>query len=243
MEFTIKKSSKDNLIQFIEWIKDRAEDPVHKNNKDLIADFLEQVVVVELKKLENDPQEFDTKVEIPDDAIPKQGPDPATLIRKVVKVLAEEMIDKDGNPVDVDEILNTVEEEEDDPQTVVPAVPEPKLDGMGGVCPTGEVLTASKGYNRTGNSHKKGKKRPLNADEREYITQEFLKKNGNLEDKDCTGIAKHLGLSVNGKTPWQVTGWVSELCRRVADGKIIINSNQSIPVPQFVPNPLKKRLK
>ena len=236
MEFTIKKSSKDSLVQFVEWIKDRAKDPLHENNKDIIADFLEKVVVVELKKLENDPTEFDSKIDIPDDLIPRQGPDANTLIRKVVGVLVEEMMDKDGNPLDLNEILNldSTKEVEDKSTTV---------EDEESAEPLGEVLTGKeeKGSIRTGNNHKKGKKRPLNDCERTYITQVFLSKNGVLADKDCTEIAKHLGISAEGKTPWQVTGLVSELCRQVNEGKLKLTKPATAPT--FVANPLKKKLK
>ena len=236
MEFTIKKSSKDKVLELVEWIKGRAQDPLHENNKDLIADFLEQVVVVELKRLENDPDEFDTKVEIPDDLIPNQGPNPYVLIRKVVKALTEELTDDKGDPIDVDSILNIdIEEEDGDSDDKKPLT-------------KGKVYTgsSSKGYNRDGNNHKKGKKNPLTDDQKTYITEKFLEKRGELDEKNCSEIAKHLGLSVNGKTPWQVTGWVSELHRKIAAGTLtfaLAPVPSALITPQFVVNPMKKRLK
>ena len=262
MEFTVQKSAKDSLISLAGWVKKKAEDPVHENNRDLIADFLEKVVVVELKKLTDKDEVRDVKVDIPDDELPKRGPDPAVLINKVMGALASELKDEDGNPLAVRDIAEALANGTI-PTPATPAQSEPKwMDEFRGLLKAERKIQAVKLYRTetgcglkeaidfydrlkeqmkngevnpapvsapasttpstnkfSGNNHSCGKKRRLTDQERDFITSVFDKKNGNLDEKDCSDIADHLGLSVNGKTPWQVTGYVSELHRRVADGR------------------------
>jgi len=281
MEFTIKEQAKDSLIQFVDWIKIRAEEKVHKNNKDLIADFLEHFIVVELKRMENEKETREIKVEIPDDQIPNQGPDPIDLIRKVVKTMTSEMVDEKGNPIKIKDILSgQVAEETPD-----------FIDGVKAFLKAGNKVKAVKLYkeykgesliqckeavdriqkqmnapppevnapppkanalpikrSRSGNNHSVGKKRRLTNDERDYITSQFTTFDGNLDENACSRIADVLKLSVNGKTPWQVTGYVSELHRKVAAGTLSLPNpsvykppKQSGSItPSFVPKPRKQ---
>ena len=65
MQTTIKFKAKDRLEKFLTWIQNRAKADIHKENAELISDFIDKVVKVELNRLENVKSVIHETVEIP----------------------------------------------------------------------------------------------------------------------------------------------------------------------------------
>ena len=69
MKITIETSTKAKVEEFFEFLKKRSSADEHKGNVDIIADFIDKVMVIELKRLQNDPDIFEENFEVPDDVI------------------------------------------------------------------------------------------------------------------------------------------------------------------------------
>lgn len=65
MQTTIKFKAKDRLEKFLTWIQNRAKADIHKENVELISDFIDKVVKVELNRLEHVTSVIHETVEIP----------------------------------------------------------------------------------------------------------------------------------------------------------------------------------
>jgi hypothetical protein len=192
MQVTIQSPVENRIKTFLEYLKKRAEDKVHENNIDLIADFVDKVLVVELKRLNNDPEVFDETIEIPDQVLVE----PLLRAKKSFDLSFEEFLKKNGAPVtssiDLDEVLSAPSK----PQSL----PDPKVVA---------------GLPRKGNGHKVAKKRALTDSEKDTIKMEFLALNGQIADDACQPIHQKLDPEV---TIFQVTGFVSYLHRKIAEG-------------------------
>jgi hypothetical protein len=69
MKVTIDMSVKDRLEALLEWLKKKAKEKAHENNGDVIADFVEKILVVELKNLDSKPETFGQDIEVPDEVL------------------------------------------------------------------------------------------------------------------------------------------------------------------------------
>jgi hypothetical protein len=76
---------------------------------------------------------------------------------------------------------------------------------------------------RNGNGHKVLKVRSLTPEERDHIAAEFLSLNGQIEEDLCTIIRDDLNAAGDGLvSPFQVTGFVTLCHSYVAKGKMIL---------------------
>ena len=197
MKITTDVSVKKRLESFLEYLKKRARDKVHENNGDVIADFVEKVLVVELKRLDSNPETYVQEIEIPDN------------------VLAEPLLKmKDNMDAAFNEFLTTkgITPQSGNPPLVIPQTQPVELSSTPG--PTASTP-------RNGNGHEAKKKRDLNDTEREVINAEFQALNGQFEDakKSATALLPYLGDEV---TVWQITGRISYLHRKIASGKLTV---------------------
>jgi hypothetical protein len=195
MIVTIDMSVKDRLEAHLEWLKERAKDKAHENNGDVIADFVEKILVVELKRLDSKPEIFAQDIEIPD------------------KVLAEPLLKmKESLDGAFNDFLSGKGITPPSGSTAPPSQPVPQTQPAGSTTPV-------TGTQRKGNGHAPGKKRKLNNPEKDNIKAEFMALNGEFEDakKSCTALLPQMGTDV---TVWQITGFVSYLHREIAANQL-----------------------
>lgn len=198
MKVSIELDVKERLDLLVSWIGKRAEDKAHNNNRDLIADFLDKFIVVELKRLENKPETILQDVEVPDSVL--SAPLKA-MKKKMDKAFNDFLAGKTGGTLP--------EEEEEESQTGTQTA----------VTATEATPPGNSTGPRNGNGHTVGFKRKLNDDEKDFIRSEFMKLNGQFEDakKSCTAMLPQMGDEI---TVWQVTGFVSYLHREIAAGRL-----------------------
>lgn len=196
MEITVEYLAKERLEKFLIWLKKRAENKIHKNNGDIIADFVDKVVVVELKRLENDTETITEEIEVPDEIMTEPLKEMKKRFDKTFKDFME------GNGINSTEIENTSESEAN------PATPAP-------------VSTSSSKKSRTGNGHGRKKKRDLTNDEKNTIKSEFTAMNGQIAEDACVEIHKKFDPDV---TIFQVTGFVTLMHKYVREGKITLSN-------------------
>lgn len=201
MDIQIERPVSQQLEQFFKFLKSRAEHKDHEANRDLIADFVDKVLVFEIKRVANTDEAVTEDIEIPEDVLvepllrAKQSMDDAFS-----QILKSKGIDLGYTST----VLGT--------QSVQPqSEPEPQSSGTQ--------------RPRSGNGHSSDRKRALENDERDTMRQEFLNLNGQLadNDKECTRIHQELNKNLNGRKPlsvWQVTGFISVCHRYVAQGSL-----------------------
>lgn len=192
MKFSIDAQVKDRLEALISWIDKRSEDKIHEKNGDVIADFLDKFLVVEMKRLENKPEVIQQDIEIPD----KVMLEPLTRMKEAVDGAFDTFMS--GRGITVPQSGSTPEEEDTATQTA-------------------PVATAN--TPRTGNGHSALAKRKLNDPEKNYIRQEFMALNGEFKDakKSCTAMLPQMGADIS---VWQITGFVSYLHREIAADRL-----------------------
>lgn len=217
MEITIEYSARERLEKFMEWLKKRAEDKIHENNGDIIADFVENVVVVELKRLENDSEIITEDIEIPNEVMAE----PLKAMKKQVDKAFKDFIDGNGlNSEESDDEKETESEPGDEEETE--SEPEAAPISGRGSSPKTTVSKVSKP--RNGNGHESKKKRPLTDPERNIIRSEFTALNGQIEEDACVKIKERLDSEVS---IFQVTGFVTYLHKEIAMGKDTVGDMDS----------------
>lgn len=228
MKVTVKESVPQMLERFLGYLTGRAQDPIHDGNRDLIADFVEKFVLVEMKMPETAEKPFDHTVEVPDEVYTK----PLELAQKQVdvykaflnKVLhaqesiattAREFLNK-GVPKDIPSLdsataqIHTIDKAlaAKDTPAPAPAVTPPVIP------PATEDRKA-----RNGNGHASKKVRDLNDNEKDIIRAGFTSLNGQIHEDACKPIHDRLNPEVSMA---QVTGFVTYLHGRVASGALTL---------------------
>jgi hypothetical protein len=203
MKVTMQIPAISNITSFFEHLKKVANDKVHEDNVDLIADFVEKVLVVEMKRLENESETFEQVIEIPDSVVieplrkaKKQFDDYFTkFLTERGAVTVEDPLELEVKPKDVD----------------VP-VKEPEQSSV----PTPSQFVAK----RSGNGHKVAKIRSLYGNEKDMIRAEFLRLNGQITEDACKPILAGLDKDVS---IFQVTGFMTYLHSQVAGGALEVS--------------------
>lgn len=200
MKIQLELSAKERLEAFLQFVGDRAHDKAHENNGDVIADFIDKFVVVELKRLENNPETFSQDIEIPDSVLVE----PLTKMKAAVDGAFDSFMNGKGITVPKNSPASTSSQSG---TTAFVAQTAP-------VVSPGTVVSGP----RNGNGHKAEMKRKLNSDEKDIIRTEFTRLNGEFEDekKSCTAMLTQMGTEI---TVFQVTGFVSYLHREIASGR------------------------
>jgi hypothetical protein len=207
MKVTMQVPASVPISSFFEHLKKVATDKVHENNVDLIADFVEKVLVVEMKRLENDPETFEQVIEIPDAVVIE----PLRKAKKQFDDFFTKFLTERGAP--------------DDPATDNTGIPypkksEPKVETKVEPVPTPTQFVAK----RSGNGHKIAKIRSLYGSEKDTIKAEFLNMNGQIAEDACKFIHARLGNEVS---IFQVTGFVTYLHSMIAGGSLEVRDMAS----------------
>ena len=226
MKITVQYTAEDRLNKFFSWLKKRSQDQIHVNNKDLIADFVEKFLVVELKRLANNTDKVDEEIEVPDEV----------LLDPVQKALSKfkSRMDTAFNDIIVNDLRGnvTTETPQVTPTSQVTMTPFGEIEAPQVTSVTqdpGEFTTippsGTQTYvprQRNGNGHKRTKKRDMTGEEKDQIRAEFLSVNGQIFPDACVGIHSRMADRAN-LGIFQVTGFVSYLHFQIAVGKIILS--------------------
>jgi hypothetical protein len=191
---------KDHIEAFMEYLKKRAVDKTHVKNGDVIADFIEKFIVVELKRLSQKDEFFPSDVELPDNLFL----DPL----KEAKKKMDDIFSGFFTPT-----AGTVPSKKADPTPPVTTPPEPLT-----IADITDPSTPAAPKKRNGNGHAKNKVRSLLDGEKDSIRSEFLTLNGQIDEDACVRLKKN-------KMPpevsiFQVTGFVTYLHLKVAGGEL-----------------------
>jgi len=204
MKVTIGYSVEQKLNNFLEFLKNRAMEDVHESNRDLIADFIDKVLVVEMKHYANNHEEIDETIEIPDNVIMEP-------MRK-----AKEKFDAAfAGFLSGDELPSQT-------ASAQPATsPPPKAASGSGVTTDNSDPSVPGAISRArnGNGHAANKVRDLEDSERDTIRTEFTTLNGQIAEDACLPILEMLANEI---TIFQVTGFVSYLHREISCGRLMM---------------------
>ena len=222
MKVTIKESIPKMLETFLSYLTKRAADPIHENSRDMIADFVEQFIVVEMK-LPDTEQPYDREIEVSDDVYKKplelaqkQVEVYKTFLNKVLKaqesiaLTAREFLNK-GVSQDVFSLDST----EAQINVIDKALAKEDVQDI--------VTTPSAAEKRNGNGHKSLKVRDLTNGEKDIIRAMFVDINGEITEDACKPIHARLDPVVSIA---QVTGRVSYHHNQVASGQLQVNDLQ-----------------
>ncbi|MCX5884350.1 MAG: hypothetical protein NT096_00295 [Proteobacteria bacterium] len=208
MKVTMQVPSITPLNTFFDYLKRVATDKVHEDNVDLIADFVDKVLVVEMKRLENNVETFEQVIEIPDCVIVE----PLQRAKKQFDDFFTKFLTDRGAPVKEDPVTDN---------TGIPyhpiSYPQPEqvLPGQGENDPVPSASAFVKA--RSGNGHKVAKIRSLFGNEKDTIRSEFLNLNGQISEDACKPIHASLDKEVS---IFQVTGFVTYLHSLIAGGAL-----------------------
>lgn len=221
MRVTATVSAMQPIETFLSYLKDRSGDPIHEKNVDVIADFIDRFLVVEMKRLETTTDVVKTEVEIPDDLV-KKPLEAANKQLDIYKAIIGKYVSTMGEMhKDLTELLQgagvvdkwaEVNAKDD--------VLDEALQASGAKDkPVPEVRAK-----RNGNGHKSLKIRNLEDGERDIIRAAFLQLNGEIYEDACKPIHAKLDqvLSIA-----QVTGFVSWLHGSVAGGGLVLRDMAS----------------
>lgn len=201
MQIKLDYSLKDRLMSFFEILKARAETKDHEENRDLIAEFIDRFLVVEMKRLTNEPEMIQETIELPDSIIEAPLQDyKAELAKNMSKLLGYDVYTRTQpmnpvvEPVYSDPISLPIGAKQYSPQPPKPDVP-----------------AGSK------NGHARKKVRHLVDSERDGMSAFFSAAGGMIKDDDCVSFrAENLPEEV---TIFQVCGFISQLHVAVAEGR------------------------
>jgi len=200
MQIKLDYSLKDRLMSFFEILKARAETKDHEENRDLIAEFIDRFLVVEMKRLTNEPEMIQETIELPDSIIEAPLRDyKAELAKQMSHLLGYDVYTRTQpmNPI-VEPALDS--DVYSAPRKYVPCT-----------TPKPDVPAGSK------NGHARKKVRHLLDSERDGMSAFFSAAGGMIKDDDCVAYrTENLPEEV---TIFQVCGFISQLHVAVAEGR------------------------
>jgi hypothetical protein len=191
MIVSVECSVKDHIETFFEYLKKRATDKAHTKDADVIADFVDRFIVIEMKRLATKDETFNTDIEIPDSLLL----DPLKEAKLKMDKIFEDFFKNKGVTA---------------PSTPAPAPVTTK--------PAAAPSTPATAKPRNGNGHKSLKQRSLLDPERDDIRAEFLSLNGQIDEDACVRLkANKMPKEV---AIFQVTGFMTHLHMKVAAGEL-----------------------
>jgi hypothetical protein len=193
MVLSIDCSVKDHIEAFMEYLKKRAVDKIHAKNGDVIADFIQYFIVVELKRLGEKDEYFPSDVELPDNLFL----DPLKEAKKKMDDIFSGFFQPTG----------TV------PSKKTSETPAPVVTPVS--APAADPAATPK---RSGNGHARNKVRSLLDGEKDSIRTEFLSLNGQIDEDACVRLK--LNKMPPEVSIFQVTGFVTYLHLKVAGGEL-----------------------
>jgi len=219
MRIAIQIPAVTPLNTFFDYLKIRAADPVHEDNVDLIADFIDKVLVVELKRLANEQETITQNLDIPDQAM---QPLIAPMIEPYLRAKAQfdslwakisgGALPITNPPPTLNEYSGSTQptvpthEEDEELRKYLEILPEPH-----------QTTTMPTPVKRTGNGHKSKKVRSLLDAEKDTIRAEFVAINGQIAEDACKPIHSKMDPEIS---IFQVTGFVTYLHSKVAAGAL-----------------------
>jgi len=202
MIVSVNFSTKQLLESLFEFIKARAADPAHAANANTIADFVDSFMVVEIKRLSLKDEDHEEEIEFPDELIYQPLIDAKAKMDKIFEESLKKINITPAPTTDPGLAAST-------PTTQAPAAP-----------PVAPPAPTSKP--RNGNGHKSQKVRSMLDGEKDFIRSEFLRVNGQIADDACVEMKKSSAIAAE-VAIFQVTGFVSYLHRKVAEGDLTVN--------------------
>lgn len=207
MKLIVDMSVKDKLESFLEYLKERAKDKMHENNADVIADFVEKIIVVEMKRLDSKPETFEQEIEVPDEVMAE----PLLKMKESLDGAFNDFLSGKGITPQSEKTPTAPQPQ---PANTTPSTPPPSTTSTP----------------RNGNGHKTKKVRDLDKSDRTVIDAEFQAVNGEFED-----TKKSATNNIHPKLPseiaiWQVTGRISHLHREIAAGRLEVRDMDSYKV-------------
>jgi hypothetical protein len=222
MKVTVDRPKVSMLNAMLTWIQGISESPDYEDSKDIIADFVDKVMVAEAKKASSDNSVVQEDIEIPDAIFTEpleakvaevmkeydaQWVELRKLAEKISNLIGGIVAHKDGTVPDLPAAGSGTPAPEKVPETA--AVEDPAVQRR---------ITR----HRSGNGHQKTKKRPLSDTERDSLRNFFLARNGQIEDDNCVKWRTDNNDPVVGI--FQVTGFISYLHREVAEGRTMVRN-------------------
>lgn len=191
----VERSVLERVEGFLVWLQEQVDAGKHADEANLVADFVDKVLLPDLTSLKQSDETYNEEIEIPDEIIDATLKSHEADIKKRAKAAALKAIEGAlGSGDESDE-----EEEVSEPQAAEPEVAEPAAQPA-----KADDVTSRP---RSGNGHESKKKRKLNKNEKAVIEAFFLSKNGIIEDEGCTEFhEKEMPADIS---LWQVTGYVS----------------------------------
>lgn len=213
MKITVERSVKDRLDGFFAWLKNAAQSDDHEQHKDLIADFVDKVLVFELKRQANDTGTYTEEIEIPKSVLI----DPLIRMKKALDKHSSEAFDDYLKKLGHTGTVSAPAPVQTPPAPVqTPPAPTQTAPAPQTVPSTGISVAGRPSGPRNGNGHKSEKTRDLHDRERDGMRNWFISKNGQIADDDCVEFKNGMAADV---AIFQVTGFISYLHRDVACGR------------------------
>jgi hypothetical protein len=194
-------SMERQLEAFLEYVKARVNDPAHKPNANVIADFIDKFLVVELKRLNTHDESYQEEIEFPEELILQPLMEAKA---KMDGIFNDFLKSKGGAPVVTPPTTPVA-----DPVATTPVAQSGK--GRSFSAP----VTTTK---RNGNGHKSAKVRDLLDGEKDHIRSCFQGCNGQIAEDKCVDMKQHTQIGTE-ISIFQVTGFVTYLHKEIAMGK------------------------
>ena len=202
------------LGSFLDDIKGFASDPAHEADRDVIADFVDKVLVVEMKRYMAKDEFRKVSVDIPQDVLMEPLKNARKLVEGLFRNLTGEQLASDPAPEEIEKAVTPRKDTLADIEADINGVPAPAAS------PVAPIVNQK----RSGNGHVAAKKRDLDSTEKDRVRQEFLNLNGQIAQDACLPMLKQCGSEA---TIFQVTGFVTYLHRLVAMGKLLVTDQQA----------------
>lgn len=201
---------------FLNYLKDRSNDPIHEANVDVIADFIDKFLVVEMKRLSSVKDVVNTTVEIPDEIVTgplEQARNELALYKNALDAYLKATADA-GEQVKkflngTSPVINT---------SVATAT-------LKTATPLERVIAKA----RNGNGHEAKKKRDLTDGEKDTIRADFISVNGQFPEDASLPIFKKLQAASQARgdddlSIFQITGFITKMHSYVASGELVLKN-------------------
>jgi hypothetical protein len=224
MKVTISIPALQPIETFLSYLKERAGDSAHEGNIDVIADFIDRFIVVEMKRLEQANSMIKTDVEIPDDIVTKpleQARNELALYKNALDAYlnatasaADEVrkfLNSKSSVINISED-KAIEGLKTRAEELKPTF-SPEVETFPAQVSTQTPSTKA----RNGNGHQKKFVRKLNDMEKDTIRAFFISVNGEITYKRTQEVHAQCDPIVSIA---QVTGFISYLHAEVARGDL-----------------------
>lgn len=145
------------LGSFLDDIKGFASDPAHEADRDVIADFVDKVLVVEMKRYMAKDEFRKVSVDIPQDVLMEPLKNARKLVEGLFRNLTGEQLASDPAPEEIEKAVTPRKDTLADIEADINGVPAPAAS------PVAPIVNQK----RSGNGHVAAKKRDLDSTEKD----------------------------------------------------------------------------